>query len=618
MNKLDSILPLLKIKQLNEFQKKVMDVFLNTQKNILMSAPTGIGKTLAMQLMMFLNEPRIVYASPLKSLSMQVYNELQGLLSVELVTGDVYLDDAENVKGNVIMTTYEKFDSVLRRPYKWISETKLLIVDELHNMRYERRSEAIELVLEWALENNVRVVTASATLSGLEKIANWLNAEIIDATQRPVPLFEYVKFGNMLIDKNGKAHALKHDFIDMILKSGKNIMIFENTRKRAESLATELKSRYGDIVTVFHAGLDKEERARLLKDIESGKYKIVVSTTALGQGVNLPIYCVLFKEMKLPEVENGRFVGWREIDVSEYKQIAGRAGRPRFDKEGIAVIEAKSETEARKYLKKYLNSSVEEIKSYLTPFKFILVQISRHETMRTYDLIDSFKYTYSLKDTPKKEIQSTLEVMENLDLIKFQNVNGDEYIFLTPLGRATSYSYLDLEDIEYYRNYLNQDDIDIYYVIANSPKVIEQGKGADTYGMIRDWIEGSEESELTKYGMNITVTDVRNILATATWQSFSFYALLRALNDKKQNDALFAWLRIESGVPRNALNLVKVQGIGRKLAIFLSKHGYTTKTEICQNLDKVIKIMQSDEKMKNQTWRIEQICEKKRKQATLV
>jgi helicase len=271
-------------------------------------------------------------------------------------------------------------------------------------MRDQKRSEAIELVLQWALEKGKRIITASATVGEIERIADWLNAEIIRADKRPVPLFEYVKYGNKLINKEGKVIELKKDLIEYILDKGKNILIFENTRKRAESEYDRLKSIYGNKVILFHGGLSREEREEALQKIIKGEAKIVVSTTALGQGVNLPIYCVLLKEMELPQIENGRFVGWRRLTINEYKQIAGRAGRPRFDKEGIAIIEAKSEYQAKLFTN-YLKDNYESIRSYLTPFKFILVHLSRNETETENELLTAIKYTYTLRNTNIREIK---------------------------------------------------------------------------------------------------------------------------------------------------------------------------------------------------------------------
>jgi len=611
MYRLEDILSKLQIKSLNDFQKQVLNVFLNSNKNILLIAPTGIGKTTIAEIIVLMSENKSVYISPLRALSYQVYNELSQIEPVRLATGDVYIDDQEEVEERIIMTTYEKMDSMIRRNYDWLNQVSTIFLDELHNMRDPKRSEAIELILEGALEKGKRIITASATIGEIERIAEWLNAEIIRADKRPVPLFEYVKYGNKLIDKNGKVIELKKDLIEYILDKGKNILIFENTRKRAESEYDRLKLIYKDKVILFHGGLSREEREEALQKIIRGEVKIVVSTTALGQGVNLPIYCVLLKEMELPQVENGRFVGWRRMSINEYKQIAGRAGRPRFDKEGIAVIEAKSEYQAKLFTN-YLKDNYESIKSYLTPFKFILVHLSRNETETENELLNAIKYTYTLRNIEPREIKLTLDKMTDLEIITEYNANGEKYYSLLPFGRALSYSYLDLEDAEYYRAVLKMDNFDIIHIIANSPKVIEVSRGADVEGILRDWVHGKDPKELVKYGTNITEKDVKNIIDVSTWQSYSFYAILKALNHKETNNALFTWLEIESGVPKNALNLVKLKGVGRKLALFLYQHGYSTKKEICSDIQNVINIMEKDEEMKKQTWRIKELCKSKK------
>jgi len=612
MSNLEELLNKLQIKKLNEFQEKVFNTFLNTKDNILMVAPTGIGKTTIAELIMLSNtNGKSVYISPLRALSYQVFNELSNITQVRLATGDVYIDDNEVVDENIIMTTYEKFDSIIRRNYNWLEKVNLIFLDEIHNMRERKRSEPIELILQWALEKGIRIITASATVGQIEKIGEWLNAKIINADQRPVPLYEYILYGNKLISKDGKIMILKKNIINYIVEKGKNILIFQNTRKRAESEYDQLRAIYKDKVALFHGGLPKEERQKILQLIQSGKIQIVVSTTALGQGVNLPIYCVLFREMTLPQIENGRFMGWKLISVNEYKQIAGRAGRPRFDNEGVSIIEAKSEWESRKYIK-FITSELEPITSYLKLDKFILAHLSRNEYESIDQIFNAIKYTFTLKTVSKEEIENTIEEMEEIEMIGEQYVDDDKYLYLLPFGRAVSFSYLDINDAKYYKQYIYDADEDILKIIAYSPKIKEISRNADVYDILREWILGDDPKDLVEYGENITINDVKNIISTATWQAYSYYSILNALNIKNKNNALYKWLEIQNGVPKNAINLVNLKGIGRKLALFLYKMGYNTKKEICGNIKSVIENMEKDDDMRKQIWRINELCKAKK------
>ncbi|WDS52698.1 hypothetical protein SSRV2_ORF7 [Saccharolobus shibatae rod virus 2] len=611
MSELSDLLQKFNVTKLNTFQEKALIAFLKSKKNLILSAPTGTGKTLLMEMMLYLNNGKGVYVSPLKALCDQVANELGRVTSVQELTGDVYLDDSSDVSANVVVSTYEKMDSILRRPYSWLDDISLLILDEVHNMRYQKRSEAIELVLAWALEHGVRIVVGSATIAGLSRVENWLNAEIISHDTRSIPLYEFVKYGTVLISSDGKRYQLDRSVIDFIIGKGKNLLIFESTRKLVESVYYTLKGRYGNQVEMFHGGMDWDTRKKILSKIESGNAKIVVSTTALGQGVNLPFYAVWFRSMKLPEIENGRYKGFRYLDVTEYKQIAGRAGRPRFDKEGMAIIEAKNEWEARYFLDTYLNGSIEQIDGYLSLFKYILVQLSRRGVADFNQLYSGLRYTFSLKDVTQKQMLDMLEIMRSLGLIYSDGVNYS----IEKFGTAVAFTYLDLEDVRYYKDKFEKKEFDILEVIANSPKVREQSKNNDVLPILEYWIKGDDINALTRFSSNLMEKDIQNIIDIATWQAYSIYSLMKALDDNRQYIALKMWLRLEHGVPENALNLVQVSGIGRKIAVFLANKGYTKKSEVCSDLSKVKELMQNDEVMQKQYWRVQQICEKTTRKA---
>ncbi|KAG8838169.1 Sec63 [Serendipita sp. 400] len=86
-------------------------------------------------------------------------------------------------------------------------------------------------------------------------------------------------------------------------------------------------------VAIHHAGLSPEDR-RLIEDrFLTGKLFIVVATSTLAVGVNLPCRTVIIKGVELWDGSKTR--EYSDLDVL---QMMGRAGRPQFDKEGVAVI----------------------------------------------------------------------------------------------------------------------------------------------------------------------------------------------------------------------------------------------------------------------------------------
>lgn len=589
----------------NEFQGKAYETFKTSQKNIILEAPTGVGKTYFFLYLMQTEPAKIVYVSPLRALSQQVYQEISKKRSAILQIGDVYLDDAENIAEDVVLTTYEKMDSMIRHGYKWLDDIKLILLDEIHNMRDRNRAIPIELIAQWALEKGIRIVTASATLPSIDELKEWLDAEIVYYNKRPTPLYEFVMTGNTLyFVQNNEIQKTQFDgdIVDYFVKKEKVVMIFENTRKNAEALANYYNKKYPNKVMFFHGGLSAKERAQLLEDIKNNKYSIIVSTTALGQGVNLPFYAVIFNSLKLPVIENGLFKGWRDLDVMNYKQIAGRAGRPGFDKEGISIIKARDTNEAQYLINKYILGKFEDIPKSLPLSYFVLVKTSINVYIKKEELNKLLKLTYSLRF---KELDDTLlKKMQRAGLIIIDENKG---ISSTSYGRAVSLTYITLDDAEYYHKYIDAYPRDDIHIVCGAPSVKQVSRGKDTTEMIQQWTLGKDEKEIVKDMEGFTIADFKKVKDTVAWQMYAWSRILDALGKKDEGRiALLKWLSIRAGVPIEALALIRLPGIGRKTAIKLLKLGIHNKTEICNNLNSL------KQDLPKEVWRLEELCQKKK------
>ena len=105
--------------ELNEFQKKVINEFLMTDKNLLISAPTGIGKSFIAMYITMNVKSRVLYTVPLRALALQLNDDyrtkvaqiLNGYGDSISLTSEVYESDPENIGERVIFTTYEKADA---------------------------------------------------------------------------------------------------------------------------------------------------------------------------------------------------------------------------------------------------------------------------------------------------------------------------------------------------------------------------------------------------------------------------------------------------------------------------------------------------------------------------
>ncbi|XP_029473514.1 probable ATP-dependent DNA helicase HFM1 [Rhinatrema bivittatum] len=214
----------------NYIQSKALDDLLYTDRNFVICAPTGSGKTvifelaitrLLMEVPMPWSNVKIVYMAPIKALCSQRFDDWKekfgpiGLNCKEL-TGDTLIDDLFEIQhAHIIMTTPEKWDSMTR---KWRDNTlvqlvRLFLIDEVHVVKDESRGATLEVVvsrmktiqscLSRSCENPdvvpMRFVAVSATIPNAEDIAEWLShgkatavCLKIDETHRPVKLRKVV------------------------------------------------------------------------------------------------------------------------------------------------------------------------------------------------------------------------------------------------------------------------------------------------------------------------------------------------------------------------------------------------------------------------------------------
>lgn len=177
---------------LNPFQVKAAQA-LESDKNVLVSAPTGAGKTLVAEYAIaqaIAAGRRVIYTSPIKALSNQKYRDFKAEgMEVGLQTGDLTLDAHMPL---VIMTTEIFRNAVFEDPLRF-ADLDFIIFDEIHFLDDRDRGTVWEESLIFA-PAHVRFVGLSATIANLQQFGNWLASirehelELIHHGRRPVPL----------------------------------------------------------------------------------------------------------------------------------------------------------------------------------------------------------------------------------------------------------------------------------------------------------------------------------------------------------------------------------------------------------------------------------------------
>ena len=207
----------------------------------------------------------------------------------------------------------------------------------------------------------------------------------------------------------------------------------------------------------FHnAGLLKKDRNIVEKLFKNRTIKVLVSTSTLAWGVNLPAYCVIIKGTEFYDASKGQKV---DISILDIVQMFGRAGRPQYDKKGIGIIfcplkkltgfvsklknQINIESVLDKYLPDALNAEIaigniasrDDAKNWLKLTYFAVVRCGRKRD-QNIKLVEGY-------------INNSFRVLNDNKLIRYVKATGR--VHSTELGRIASNYYMSYATIaEFY------------------------------------------------------------------------------------------------------------------------------------------------------------------------
>ena len=370
----------------NEMQSRVLPSLLESDDDVVVAAPTASGKTVLAELAMVreLSKPRngkILYLAPLRALTNEKEGEWQTLFapmgfSVYVVSGERELDPVQARDAHVIISTPEKWDSASRKhstTHPFVKMVSVIVIDEVHLLDSDERGGVLEALItrmKRITKDHVRIVALSATMPNIDEVARWIGAKeertfAFDESFRPVLLkadvFGYNPGKNKFVDKYIRLYKAA-SLIEPHLASGQ-ALIFVGTRAdtsqaasklaeifsakhrtlttpESERLASRIKNKsLSEVVRsgigFHHAGLTKEDRGLVEEAFKEGCIKILVSTSTLAWGVNLPARVVVIRDIATPTDE--------DISSLDLLQMLGRAGRPQYDEQGFGWVIAPRE-----------------------------------------------------------------------------------------------------------------------------------------------------------------------------------------------------------------------------------------------------------------------------------
>ncbi|MEM5834024.1 MAG: DEAD/DEAH box helicase [Candidatus Aenigmatarchaeota archaeon] len=658
-----SIINSLKQKGINELYEYQKECLKFIDSSYIISAPTNSGKTLLTILSIakeLEKNNKVVYCVPLVALANEKFEEFKNIFKnykVAISVGDYDSADDFLIYYDIIITTYEKLDSLIRHEANWISQVGLIIIDEIHLLNDFHRGPTLEFLIMKIKKiiPNIKIIGLSATIKNVEEIANWLNINFYKTDFRPVNLYEGVLLNNYIYLNNYKKIKLKENGIEGLIKTlldkDKQILIFCSTRKEAENLAKKLseitKKYVREDLTHFskeilsalevpteqcrklsellkngiafhHAGLVYKQR-KIIEDLfRNKKIRVLVSTTTLSMGLNLPSFCVLIANYQRFEFGKKEF-----ISNIEYKQMVGRAGRVPYDKFGIGLLFAKTKAEAKMLFKRYIFGDLEEIVSKIGNEVIlrsqILSLISSNFVKDEKELVEFLKTSFFYYQTKNKKFLETKskEIIKLLKNWKFIEEKEKE-LRATRIGKRVSELYIDPLSAKILINgiqKINEEtkEILIFQLISSTTEMKflvnvrdkEYEKLLNFYysnlgkflieipnefdlefeyflptfklSLILDsWINEKNEDEILKE-FKITPGELRGILEIADWMLYSLHELallLGKLEILKKIKKLR--IRVKYGIKEELIPLIRIEGIGKARARKLYNYGIRT------------------------------------------
>lgn len=428
-------------------QYAVMDI--QCRENVLVSAPTGSGKTLTAFLSILneliglaeknLLENRVycVYVSPLKALNNDIYvnlitplkemEELSGKkfnIKIAVRTGDTTPAEKQKMlkqPPHILITTPESLAIILSSAkfIKHLHNVEWCIIDEIHALAENKRGVHLSLSLE-RLERLSKYITRiglSATISPLEEVAKFLvgykdgkprNCKIVDVQFiKKMDLKVLCPLPDLISTDYDNMHGAMYSLINKLIQDHKTTLIFTNTRSATERVVHYLKERFPKNYTAnigaHHGSLSRRIRLNIEKNLREGKLKVVVCSTSLELGIDIG-YIDLVLLLGSPK------------SVARALQRVGRSGHRLRDitKGRIIVLDRDDLVECAVLLKSAIEKKIDKIhipKNALDVLAQHIYGIAIAEKVHIKELYKLIKQSYCYNNLTWKDFMTVIDYL---------------------------------------------------------------------------------------------------------------------------------------------------------------------------------------------------------------
>ncbi|QDX40086.1 DEAD/DEAH box helicase [Salarchaeum sp. JOR-1] len=521
--------------------------------------------------------------------------------------------------------------------YSFVTDVDLVVIDEVHLLDSEHRGSVLEVVVARMRRLcDPRVVALSATMPNIGDVANWLDAPPETTFEfgddyRPVDLHAdvrtYTHGDNAFADKYRRLFTAL-DLAEPHLREDGQALVFVSSRQDTVQAAKKsrdeiaerdipmgargdydfhteseqldnstLRKSVLDGVAFHHAGLSTNDKNLVEQWFREGKIELLFSTSTLAWGVNLPARCVVIRDTKLHDPLEG------EVDMSplDVLQMLGRAGRPGYDDVGYGWVVCDT-SDADKYRR--LLREGKEIESRLADSlpEHLNAEVAMGTIRGVGDVMDwletTFYYHRAQSEPDDYDFAGLRDrVRDHLDTLRgrgFVEADDDLGLSATTLGILTSTYYLRMETAEAFHDLATNDALDEEAILAAVASAREfdsvsarqserdaiqsslRDRGSDLESGPRKVLailyantRGSVPPELRSDAWVITQNALRLLAALAEF--FERFDRPRGANLAHRLEA-----RIDTGVPRRAVGLTALDGVGAGRAHKLADEGIET------------------------------------------
>ncbi|ELP84457.1 DNA polymerase theta, putative [Entamoeba invadens IP1] len=480
------------------------------KRNFVYSAPTSAGKTLVSEMLMVhrycQTQRKTIYIVPYVSLGNEKAKYFAELFaSTRNVVCGFFQSRPIHTNFDIAVCTIEKANALVNKMIqdKTFQKVGMIVVDEIHMLADKSRGYILETLLSKVMYvgGHIQVIGMSATVPDIHVIGMWLKAETYVCTYRPVELTENVVCENKVLSKSGE--VLKtlcgggevNQIVELILEvseGGKGVLCFCSSKygceKMGKDIVANLKKRkkggFGlneDIETLrelmveelrtnvngsdeellkcvrcglayHHSGITQEEREILEKGFREGVLSLIIATSTLAVGVNLPASRVIF---------NRPYIGIDFLDVGRYRQMCGRAGRLGFDTKGEsylfvkvnekkkvlemvnAVLPPLQESVMENETSKMSQSILEGVEDKMIATEIDMEKYCRCSIYTVSDNPETVEYTQHNREIINNAIQI---LMGSLMVEESMNACGEKVYVTTQFGKATVNSGIGMDD----------------------------------------------------------------------------------------------------------------------------------------------------------------------------